>query len=87
MRYWRGRDLSTEKTVFNEDARLMVIAYILTQVLPRSAIENFVPSLYATQDFMNEQLFEECAPLATFEAACKVVQFEYEECTELHEDS
>ena len=79
VRFWRNSDLNNStKTVFNEDARLMVIAYVLTQ-LPNKAVEEFVPSLYATFDFMNEQLFEECAPLATFEAAIKVVQFEYEE--------
>ena len=77
QRYWRKREISQAKTVINEDARLMVIAFVLTQV--ESACEDFVPRLLATQAFINEQLYEECAPLATFEAACKVVQFEYEE--------
>ena len=55
----------------------MVIAYVLTQV--GSACKDFIPRLYATQAFVNEILYEECAPLATFEAASKVIQFEYEE--------
>lgn len=35
--------------------------------------------LYVVQSFVNEQLYEECAPLATFESACKVISFEFEE--------
>ena len=32
QRYWRKREISQAKTIINEDARLMVIAYVLTQV-------------------------------------------------------
>ena len=35
--------------------------------------------LYAVQSFVNETLYEECAPLATFESAFKVISFEFEE--------
>ena len=55
----------------------MVGAYALTQALGDS--KDFIAMLYAVQSFVNEQLYEECAPLATFESACKVVRFEFEE--------
>ena len=31
------------------------------------------------QDFVNDQLYEECAPIATLESAIKVVQYEFED--------
>ena len=55
----------------------MVISYVLAQAA--KSCSDLVPMLYAVQAFVNEQLYEECAPLATFESACKVIQFEYEE--------
>ena len=40
--------------------------------------------LYAIQPFINDTLFEECAPLATFESACNVVKYEFEQCVVNH---
>ena len=55
----------------------MVTAFALTQAA--EGCKELVPMLYAVQDFVNEQLYEECAPMATFESAFKVISFEYEE--------
>jgi len=55
----------------------MVTAFALTQAA--KGCKELVPMLYAVQDFVNEQLYEECAPMATFESAFKVISFEYEE--------
>ena len=55
----------------------MVMAYILTQAV--AGCTDFIPMLYAVQNFVNETLYEECAPLATFESATKVVSFEFED--------
>ena len=55
----------------------MVIAYVLTQT-PESC-NDLIPMLYAVQQFANEQLFDECAPLATFESAINVIKFEFEQ--------
>ena len=63
--------------MLNEDARLMIIAFVLTQAA--DSCTELVPMLYAVQSFVNEMLYEECAPLATFESAFKVISFEYEE--------
>jgi hypothetical protein len=35
--------------------------------------------LVALQDFVNDQIYEECAPLATFESAIRVIEYEYRE--------
>ena len=76
-RYWKRRNIDIKKTVLNEDARLMIIAFVLTQA--GDSIKELVPMLYAVQSFVNETLYEECAPLATFESAFKVISFEFEE--------
>jgi len=35
--------------------------------------------LIALQDFVNDKIYEECAPLATFESALRVIEYEYKE--------
>ena len=55
----------------------MIIAFVLTQA--GDSLKELVPMLYAVQSFVNETLYEECAPLATFESAFKVISFEFEE--------
>ena len=63
--------------MLNEDARLMIISFVLTQAA--ESCKELVPMLFAVQAFVNEQLYEECAPLATFESAFKVISFEFED--------
>ena len=58
-----------EKVRLSEDARLAITAYVLVQ----AGVPSIVPQLYAMQDFINDQLYEECAPMATLESAIKVV--------------
>ena len=77
QRYWKRRKIDIKKTVLNEDARLMIIAFVLTQA--SDCLQELVPMLYAVQSFVNDTLYEECAPLATFESAFKVISFEFEE--------
>lgn len=67
--------MPTEKLIVSEDVRLMVIAYVLVQ----ARCERVLPLLIALQDFVNDQVYEECAPLATFESAIRVIEYEYRE--------
>ena len=53
----------------SEDARLSITAYVLV----KAGISQVVPQLYAMMDFINDTLYEECAPIATLESAIKVV--------------
>ena len=68
-RYWKNRQIDHEKVRLSEDVRLAITAYVLVQ----AGVSNIVPQLYAMQDFLNDQLYEECAPMATLESAIKVV--------------
>lgn len=78
-RFWSDHaaeiNMDPDKIKLSEDPRLMIASYVLSQV----ASEKLVAQIYALQDFVNEQLYEECAPIATFEAAIKVIQLEYED--------
>ena len=74
-RYWQNRKIKSEKVHLNEDARLSITAYVLVQ----AGVSSIVPQLYAMQDFINDQLYEECAPMTTLESAIKVVRFEFED--------
>jgi len=51
----------------------MIIAYVIVQ----SGCSNILPLIVALQDFVNDQIYEECAPMATFESAIRVVEFEF----------
>ena len=44
-RYWKRRKIDIKKTVLNEDARLMIMAYVLTQAA--ESLQELVPMLYA----------------------------------------
>ena len=77
-RYWQD-ELPPEKLLVSEDARLMIIAYVLV----KSRCHKVFPLLIALQDFVNDQIYEECAPLATFESAIRVIEYEFrEKCIE-----
>lgn len=52
----------------------MVISYVLVQ----SESKQFIPMFFALSAFISENIYEECAPMATFESAMRVIQFEYE---------
>jgi len=52
FRYWENSDLSPAKMVLNEDSRLMVGAYVLSQAI--GECKDFIPMLYAVQNFVNE---------------------------------
>ena len=68
-RYWRGKKIQDEKIRLNEDARLSITAYVIT----KARAPQIIPMLYALMDFINDTLYEECAPIATLESAIKVV--------------
>ena len=68
-RYWRGKKIQDEKIRLNEDARLSITAYVIT----KARAPQIIPMLYALMDFINDALYEECAPIATLESAIKVV--------------
>ena len=53
----------------------MVACYAVTQ----AGCSSIMAQLVATLDFSNDLDYEECAPLATFESAVKVILFEFEE--------
>ena len=53
----------------------MIIAYLLVQ----SRCERIFSLLVCLQDFVNDQIYEDCAPLATFESAIRVIEFEFRE--------
>ena len=53
----------------------MVACYSVTQ----SGCSTIMAQLVASLDFSNDLDYEECAPLATFESAIKVILFEFEE--------
>ena len=74
-RYWRDKKIQDEKIRLNEDARLSITAYVIT----KARAPQIIPMLYALMDFINDTLYEECAPIATLESAIKVVQFEFED--------
>lgn len=76
-RYWQD-EMSAEKLVVSEDARLMIVAYVLAQ----ARCDRVFALLVALQDFVNDQIYEECAPLATFESAIRVLEYEYRERAE-----
>ena len=48
-------------------------------MLVRAGTIQIIPQLYAMMDFINDTLYEECAPIATLESAIKVVQFEFQD--------
>ena len=68
-RYWRDKKIQDEKIRLNEDARLSITAYVIT----KARVPQIIPMLYALMDFINDTLYEECAPIATLESAIKVV--------------
>lgn len=77
-RYWQD-ELPADKLLVSEDARLMIIAHVVVQ----ARCHRVFPLLIALQDFVNDQIYEECAPLATFESAIRVIEYEYrEKCLE-----
>ena len=45
FRYWEDMEIRTDKTILNEDARLMIGAYALAQSL--GGCKDFVAMLYA----------------------------------------
>ena len=51
-RYWKDRGLGATKTLLNEDARLMISAYVLCQAAAK--VKDFIPSFYALQPFVND---------------------------------
>jgi hypothetical protein len=53
----------------------MIVAFVLIQ----SKCSRIFPLLIALQDFVNDEIYEECAPLATFESAIRVVEYEFRE--------
>ena len=69
QRYWRNKKIQIDKIRLSEDARLSITAYVLV----KAGISQVVPQLYAMMDFINDTLYEECAPIATLESAIKVV--------------
>jgi hypothetical protein len=73
-RYWQG-EIPADKLVVSEDAKLMIISYLLVQ----SGCKRIFSLLIALQDFVNDKIYEECAPLATFESAIRVIEYELRE--------
>lgn len=72
-------DIDEDKLMMSEDVRLMIIAYVIVQ----SKCHKIFPLLLALQDFVDDQIYEECAPLATFESAIRVIEYEFrEKCLE-----
>ena len=53
----------------------MVACFSVTQ----AGCSSIMAALGAALDFSNDLDYEECAPLATFESAIKVILFEFEE--------
>jgi len=53
----------------------MIACYAITQ----AGCKSVMPILLAALDFTNELDYDECAPMATFESAIRVIQFEFEE--------
>ncbi len=53
----------------------MIVSYVITQANAKMLL----PMLHAVSDFISDQIYEESAPMATFESAMRVIQFEFDD--------